>query len=61
MIKNDLCASCNKGEVCKNRDILYKFHEDAKKQLGVDITMDDCINFEDATADAVEDLKDSSY
>lgn len=56
MIKNDLCASCTKGEVCRNKDILYKFHKDQKKQLGIDITIDDCINFEDAMEDAVANI-----
>lgn len=53
MINNDLCASCNKVAVCRINDILYKFHEDAKKDLGVEITMENCVNFEDATKDAI--------
>ncbi len=53
MINNDLCASCNKVTVCRINDVLYKFHEDAKKDLGVEITMENCENFEDATRNAI--------
>ena len=53
MINNDLCASCKKVAVCRINDILYKFHEDAKKNLGVEITMEDCENFEDITKEVI--------
>ena len=46
MINNNHCEHCNHAEVCKIMDILYKFHEDAKKPLGVNITMDQCSNYE---------------
>lgn len=52
MISNNICDQCSKSEVCRIKDILCKFDKDAKKQLGVDITIDDCINFEDAAKDA---------
>lgn len=55
MIDNYLCQSCSKVSVCRINDILAKFDESAKKRLGVDITMDKCFNFEDATKDAVSD------
>lgn len=55
MINNDLCASCNKVAVCRINDILYKFHEDAKKDLGVEITMENCNNFEDAMKDVISE------
>ncbi len=55
MINNDLCASCNKVAVCRINNILYKFHEDAKKDLGVEITMEDCQNFEDAMKDVINE------
>lgn len=55
MIDNDLCCSCKKVEVCRINDILYKFHKDAKKPLGVDITMDDCKNFEDASKEVIKE------
>lgn len=44
MVSNNICEECDKAEVCKIRDILLKFDKDAKKPLGVDITIDDCIN-----------------
>ncbi len=46
MINNNLCITCEKAAVCKIYDILAKFDEEAKKQLGVDITIDSCSNFE---------------
>ena len=46
MINSFLCIKCDKQAVCKIYDILTKFDEDAKKPLGVDITMDSCANFE---------------
>ena len=46
MINNNYCEHCNHAEVCKIMDILNKFHEDAKKPLGVNITMDQCSNYE---------------
>ena len=61
MISNNLCASCTKGEVCRNKDILYKFHEDQKTQLGIDITIDDCVNFEDAIQEAIADDTNPNY
>ena len=45
MVNNFLCQVCDKAEVCKLMDILKKFHEDAKTPLGVDITIDKCLNF----------------
>lgn len=46
MISNYLCEKCDHREVCKIMDIISKFHEDAKKPLGVNITMDRCDNYE---------------
>ena len=46
MINQFLCIKCDKQAVCKIYDILTKFDEDAKKPLGVDITIDSCANFE---------------
>ena len=46
MINNNLCIKYDKSAVCKIYDILAKFDEEAKKPLGVDITMDACSNFE---------------
>lgn len=46
MLNNKICESCVKAAVCRNVDILYKFDETAKKQLGIDITIDSCENYE---------------
>jgi hypothetical protein len=47
-IKNYKCEKCQKCEVCKINDILAKFHEDAKKDLGVDIEIKECRNYSSA-------------
>lgn len=55
MINNFMCEDCDKAAVCKVLDILAKFKDSAKNPLGVDITIDSCINFdvdEEDTADA---------
>ena len=41
-----MCKTCAHQEVCKIMDILAKFDEDAKKQLGVNIAMEDCFNYD---------------
>lgn len=40
-----MCENCQSWDVCKIADILYKFDIGAKKNLGVDITIDACLNF----------------
>lgn len=46
MINNFMCDTCDKAAVCKVLDILYKFSDDVKKPLGVDITIDSCSNYD---------------
>jgi hypothetical protein len=46
MIANFMCETCKKAEVCKIRDIILKFHVDAKKPLFCDIEMKNCDNYE---------------
>ena len=46
MINNYMCEKCDKAAVCKIMDVLAKFADDAKKPLGVDISMESCLNFE---------------
>lgn len=45
MITNKICENCQSFDVCKVADIIYKFDKNAKKSLGVDITMDSCEHF----------------
>lgn len=45
IIINKICENCQSWDVCKIADILYKFDEDAKRNLGVDITIDNCSNY----------------
>jgi len=46
MINNNICETCDKVAVCKIYDLLYKFSDEAKKPLGVNITIDRCLNYE---------------
>lgn len=46
MIQNNLCEICKHSTVCRNKDILYKFDESAKKDLEIDITLNTCGNYE---------------
>jgi hypothetical protein len=46
MINNHKCLNCDKAAVCKIEDIIAKFSEEAKNPLGVDITMDKCLNYQ---------------
>ena len=41
-IANNMCVNCEKLFVCKIADKLAVFAEDAKKPLGVNITVDEC-------------------
>ena len=45
MINNNICYKCKSQLVCSVKTILNKFSEDAKKQLGVAITIDECENY----------------
>lgn len=42
MIKNNICENCNHLLVCKIADKLQPFSDDAKKDLGVTITINEC-------------------
>ena len=42
MINNNLCEACDKSTVCDRQKILEKFGEEAKKPLGIDITLNSC-------------------
>jgi len=45
LINNYICDTCDKQAVCKSHDVLHKFHEDNKKPLGVEITIDKCFHY----------------
>jgi len=45
MINNNICENCNHLLVCKIADKLAVFHENAKKDLGVTITINECDEF----------------
>lgn len=45
MINNFICDNCDHYLVCEKLSKLMKFHESAKKDLGITLTMDDCMDF----------------
>lgn len=54
MINNFMCDSCNHQLVCEKLKPLMKFHEMAKKDLMITLTMDDCADFSEEKG-SVED------
>ena len=51
MINNYICENCSHFTVCKVADKLAPFSEDAKRDLGVSITINDCLEFKDVDAE----------
>lgn len=45
MINNFICDNCDHYLVCEKLSKLMKFHESAKKDLGITLTMDNCMDF----------------
>lgn len=45
MINNFICDNCDHYLVFEKLSKLMKFHESAKKDLGITLTMDDCMDF----------------
>ena len=50
MINNFICDNCNHYMVCEKLKTLMKFHESAKKDLMITLTMEDCMDY-DADSD----------
>ena len=44
-ISNFICEECEKGSVCKYKDNILKYSDEAKKPLGIDITIDSCVSY----------------
>jgi len=60
MINNFICDNCNHYMVCEKLKTLMKFHESAKKDLLITLTMESCMDYEavsdhDAEADNIND------
>lgn len=55
MINNYKCEHCDKSAVCKIADIIAKFSEEAKNPLGVDITIERCLNYQSEDGEDEED------
>lgn len=45
MIRNNMCNDCWHQYVCDKIKTLAKFKDDEKGYIGVDITIDKCIDF----------------
>lgn len=45
MINNFICDNCDHYFVCEKLSKLMKFHESAKKDLGITLTMGDCVDY----------------
>lgn len=45
MVLNYICEDCQHCGVCKIQDKIVVFNDDAKKPLGVDITITECKNY----------------
>ena len=58
MIKNSKCDTCKLGKICKVKSKLKCFTDEAKVDLGVKLTFDECANFvkyEDDELDETEE------
>lgn len=60
MINNFLCDKCSHYQVCEKLKSLMKFHDSAKKDLLITLTMEDCLDYndengEDKSADTPDD------
>lgn len=45
MINNFICDNCDHYMVCEKLKPLMKFHESAKKDLMITLTMEECMDF----------------
>lgn len=45
-IQNNICEKCKKVVVCERIKVISKFHEDAKRPMGVDIQILSCDEYE---------------
>ena len=52
MIENFMCDRCNHQMVCEKLKPLMKFHESAKKDLMITLTMNDCADYVDEDGEA---------
>lgn len=58
MINNFICDKCSHYQVCEKTKHLLKFHDSAKKDLLITITMNECLDFEDENTVESEDDED---
>jgi hypothetical protein len=55
MINNYKCKDCDHYFVCKKISTLDKFDDESKKYIGVDITIDQCKDFQEVELKSGED------
>ena len=58
MINNFICDNCDHYLVCEKLSKLMKFHESAKKDLGITLTMDDCMDYSNQDEDDKQEQED---
>lgn len=60
MINNFICDNCEHYMVCEKLKHLMKFHESAKKDLMITLTMEQCMDFmsDDDTKENEQDHED---
>lgn len=49
MINNFLCDKCSHYQVCEKLKPLMKFHDSAKKDMLITLTMEECLDYNDET------------
>lgn len=59
MINNFLCDKCSHYQVCEKLKPLMKFHDSAKKDMFITLTMEECLDYNDETnEDKTADMLD---
>lgn len=58
MIENFMCDRCNHQMVCEKLKPLMKFHESAKKDLMITLTMNDCADYIDEDGEVKSSKED---
>lgn len=51
MINNFLCDKCSHYQVCEKLKPLMKFHDSAKKDMLITLTMEECLDFNEGESE----------
>lgn len=58
MLKKSKCDACRLGKICKVKSKLKPFTDDAKVDLGVELTFDACVNFAEVDNVVLDETED---